>query len=485
MTQDRKQPKLLILVMRHEWHNLRTDKTVWIILILFATLVSYGIYNGASWTGKLKESNDRLIAEGEKELVELKAQLADGTNEEAIAAGGGDATNPANITNQFAILPVTSLTLFSVGQSDILPNFRSIQVTSQQHTISDKYGFENPLNLLTGRFDLTFVILYLFPLLILAITYNIISAEREQGTLAMLLSQPVKPVSFTLGKIALRACLIFTFAILLPVAGVLAAGVSFQTEEPLIRLLLWVLVVIAYGAFWFAAALAVNTMGWSSATNAVALCGVWLVFVLIIPALISVVVTALYPLPSRTEQVAAMRDVQYDMRRDGKRLLAEFYADHPELLPADGSLNLESFGLAYVTIQQEVKQQAEEVEARFDQQLSRQQAMVNRFRFISPAIVAQEAMNDIAGTGIARYQHFKSLVRAHTERWDQFFVPKMYKMVKLTASDYNTLPIFVFQEESLFDITDRVFTGILGMIIPALIVSFLGIKSRLRYMSLN
>jgi ABC-2 type transport system permease protein len=42
------------------------------------------------------------------------------------------------------------------------------------------------------------------PLLILALSYNFLSGEREAGTLQMLLSQPISLRSVVSGKIALR-----------------------------------------------------------------------------------------------------------------------------------------------------------------------------------------------------------------------------------------------------------------------------------------
>ena len=51
---------------------------------------------------------------------------------------------------------------------------------------------ESPLNLMVGRFDLTFVVIYLLPLLVLALSFNVLSEEREQGTLALTCCSPCR-----------------------------------------------------------------------------------------------------------------------------------------------------------------------------------------------------------------------------------------------------------------------------------------------------
>ena len=76
--------------------------------------------------------------------------------------------------------------------------------TDAKETVTGGAELENPQRLLSGRLDLAFVLIYLYPLLILAISYNLLSAEQEQGTLALLLSQPVSLRTVILAKVAVR-----------------------------------------------------------------------------------------------------------------------------------------------------------------------------------------------------------------------------------------------------------------------------------------
>src|SRR6266508_4576303 len=121
---------------------------------------------------------------------------------------------------RYALAPPAPLAALAVGQSDLYPYY--FKVTSQsKQTFTANDEIENPTNLLAGRFDLAFVIIYLYPLLILALSYNLISAEREQGTLAMLMSQPVSLRTFASGKIGLRALVVLALAAEFSLAGFL------------------------------------------------------------------------------------------------------------------------------------------------------------------------------------------------------------------------------------------------------------------------
>jgi ABC-2 type transport system permease protein len=325
------------------------------------------------------------------------------------------------------------------------------------------------------------VIVYLFPLLILALSYNLLAGEREQGTLQLLLSQPVGLKSIALGKAALRALVIFGLVAPLSLIGLILSGADWRGGGFLSRLSLWVVAVVIYGAFWFALALLVNALGASSATNAVALAACWLLLALIIPSLLNVAVSSLYPVPSRAELITALRGVNLDMRRDGGRLLSEFYQDHPELIPEGRGQDVNDLGLAFVTIQQENKRRTGEVEARFERQLEKQQEFVNRFRFLSPAVVMQEALNEIAGTGLPRYQRFRQQVAQHDRRWTEFFLPRIYKNARLTATDYDTAPRFRFVEELPIALASRAGVSLVDLLLPTLLIGALGLRALKKY----
>jgi ABC-2 type transport system permease protein len=86
---------------------------------------------------------------------------------------------------------------------------------------------------------------------------------------------------------------------------------------------------------------------------------------------------------------------------------------------------------------------------RYDIQLSQQQSLVDRFRIFSPAIIAQDALNDIAGTGVARYRHFISLAEDYHKRWRSLFASMIVKKQKFTPATYDDLPQFAYQEERI------------------------------------
>lgn len=343
-------------------------------------------------------------------------------------------------------LPLLPLTALTIGQLDLLPLQEVVSIRTRQRTVADKDGLENPLQLMTGRFDLAFVIIYLLPLLVLALTYNLISLEREQGTLGLLRSQPVSLGRLMLMRGALRTGLLALICLL-------SAAVTGLADAD--RLAMWMLAVALYAAFWLALALAVNSLSLGSATNAVLLTVAWLAAVAILPAGLEIAVASLRPAPSRLELLAAVRDRSIDQRRDGKQLLAEWYAAHPEMMPAGQTAPVYDTPTAGTMTHIEQDRRTLPLEAQFEAAVAARQDLVSALRFVSPAILISEALQDAAGSGLHRHRHYKAQLQAFRETWLGWFHPRIFKRTVLRGDDYGAMPQFRYQPEPTADWVGR------------------------------
>lgn len=471
-----------------EWRLLRADRTVLAASLLFGAVVAYGLYNGASWVRFQQRTIEGVRAEERHRLEGHKATIA------RLAAGDTAGVKPwtdprvpsnagGTLAARYTILPPASLAVLAVGQSDLYPYYAKISTrTKQTFIVNDE--IENPTNLLSGRFDLSFVVIYLFPLIILALTYNVVSAEREQGTLALLLSQPVSARRIILRKLGVRAAIVFVLVLGLTIAGVLVGGVDVTRPDAVPRLGLWALVVVLYGALWFAAALAVNSLGRSSAANAVILLAVWLGVVVLVPSLYNVAITTVVPSPSRVEMTTALRQATNQANEQGTALLQRYYLDHPELMGGGDSASMNNYAARSIVVQEAVERSMGPTLRGFDKQLAAQQRLADKYRYASPAIVTQASLLDVAGTSAHRYAHFQRLVDDYHAEWRAFFFPRIFARAQLTGSEYDALPVFRFQEEPVGSLLARVAPGLVVLAVFAAVIGIAGLRG-LRRLSLS
>jgi ABC-2 type transport system permease protein len=107
--------------------------------------------------------------------------------------------------------------------------------------------------------------------------------------------------------------------------------------------------------------------------------------------------------------------------------------------------------------------------------------MVSRLSALSPAIAMQEALNDIAGTGLARHRRFLGQAWSFALETKAFFVPRILRRDTLTEADYDAVPQFQFIEERPAEVVRRVVPGIAWILLAAAAVGWVGLARLRRY----
>jgi ABC-2 type transport system permease protein len=453
--------RTLSVIIRYDWKNLSAERTLWLIAALLAAALAYGAQNGARWVQFQQQVLDKVAKEEQERLRRLEHKLAQSAPSAQAPPPFLDPTQPSAVGRRlgakYAALPPAPLAPLAVGQTDILPYYVKV-TTGPADSFLNNDEIEHPAHLLSGRFDLTFVIVYLYPLLIFALTYNVLSGEKESGVLQMTLSQPVGLRRLLTGKILARFTFVTAFAAGLLALAALWVDLSLPSSDWWIRLGLWFLTVILYGAFWFAVSASINALGWNSALCAAALTGLWILLVLVLPALLNLYVRSAHPLPSRVEYVNAMRQATLEASQQGAQLLARYLEDHPEL--ASSPANRQDFAVISIAMQNHVEEAVQPVLQRFESQLEVQQRITDRLRFLSPALLCYSLLTDFAGAGNHRHRHFVALVRRFHQQWRNWFVPRIVRGVRFERHDVASLPSFRFIEEAP--------SAVMGRALPAL-----------------
>lgn len=472
------------------------DRTVWLVISVFALTIGYAVLNGATLARQQQRGAQRFLHTQEAKTRQFQERA--GVMENYINSGHALADLPryeryeydfgpldpryASAANPFsADLPPPPLAPLTVGVSYLYPVAHTVSWWNPE-MVSAAEQIENPLKLLAGNFDLAFVMLYLLPLFILALCFNLFASEKEGGTLSLLLSQPISLYMLLVGKIMARSLLIFLPALAFTVAGCLLSGLDLGNSEAPVRLLGWMFVIALYGAFWFGLAVTVNGIGKSAASNAMILIVCWLALLVLVPIAANLLATTLYAVPSRAEFINANREIPIAVEEiDDAQLRAQFFKDHPEF-PAGGAYS--DWGrtaIVNVAKQEEVARRFRAIRQRFDEQLSKQQSLLSACSFLSPAILAQAALYDIAGSGTARYRHYLSQADAYNREWKAHFWPAMFTGKNFSPADYDRIPRFRRQEERLSDVARRAAAPMLALLAMTSVIVTLGIRAYRRY----
>jgi ABC-2 type transport system permease protein len=473
--------------LNHERRLFSADYLIALVAALLFAATAYALHNGQSWVQKQQSAVAAATAEEAQRMRTNRSQMV------AMAAGTftppnsfRNPANPLSVGNRHAAtvaaLPPAPLAATSVGQSDLNPPYILVSADSKDSFAFDE-EIENPGNLLIGHFDLAFLVVFLLPLLILALSYNVLSSEREQGTLAMVMSNPVSLTKIMFGKLIFRALLVVPLTTLLAAAFLAGQGAPLFSTEGMLAFGWWTLLLCAYSAFWFLLAAAIGARGAGSANNALVLMGLWIVFVLVLPTALGIAVNLLHPVPSRVEMTNQLRAVQTSASQEYDASSARYQDEHGDAGALPGLLakgELES-ARKRVLVQRTTAARTETLLRNYETQLRSQHAAVARLRFLSPAIVMQEALNDVAGTGNRRYAHYRRQVDQFHAEWQGFFAPKVMSNQALTLADYDSFPRFVYAEEAMGESMPSLLAALFGLLVPSLLLGIYGWRKAARY----
>jgi ABC-2 type transport system permease protein len=475
----------LLRVARHEWRIFIADRTGVVMAVLLGLAVSYAMWNGTRWAHFERNAIQAALA---TDATTIAAQRRDAS---AILAGNAtaeqffDPTSPAIAGGlyhggRYAVLPPAPLAALAIGQSDLRPSYVRVSIQPLQSVLS-RDEIENPQTLLVGRFDFAFVAVYLLPLVIIGLSYQLLSMEREEGTLALLLSQPVGVATVVAGKVCARLLLVTAIVVAVIVLVCVTGGIDISAQGSVERLLLVSVVVIAYALVWFALAVLVNVWGWPSTVNAVVLLAVWLAVAVVIPSAVNVVAERLYPAPSRVELIQALRRATDAASTRAAQVLGTYLQDHPDLAPTAANVNMSDFYSRTIAVQADAEDATRPVMDRFNTQTAAQRRLVDRFRVLSPAVLTYDALVDLAGTSDERYRDFVRQIEAYHETWRAFFIARILRQARMTSLDYDQIPAFQYVPESEFGVRGRVWRSLAGVIGPLVMLVIVAAVRATRY----
>ena len=437
-----------------ELRMMARERAAWLLLALFAGALGYGYGNGYQLAKRNSEAAETALQGSEELQRNIRQHLS--RPGQAIPVGGRGGISRVGFLAQ---LPPAPLPVLATGQSDLVSASETVALMRLATPIDTRSEIENPSHLLAGRFDLAFVLIWLYPLFLLAFLYDLMAGDRETGTLRLALSQGISPAGWLCRRTLARALPV----VLLALAATLLAGSGGYG----LRLGAALAVILLYGIFWASLAVAINAVSSSAAGAAASLGAAWVAIVLVAPTLLNLAAESLYPTPSRPELVAAGRQASGEAEKRGDELLDSFYKEHPELAPPDKRADYVAMKL---TEQEEVAKSVGPVFDKFDKQLKQQQQTLGRWRFVSPAIVAHEALTDIAGTGYWRHHAFRNQVKAFKQDISDFYTPRAHRREPLVLADIDQMPIFEFDEEQDREWLARVGTGLAGIFVFSAII---------------
>ncbi|MCS3800676.1 DUF3526 domain-containing protein [Niastella sp. OAS944] len=390
------------------FHNFIRSRSVWVALVLFFTAGGISIFIGRQFLLK-QEAAIQSVTQSQKEHIERNVKY---------------------IKNEFGLLmyylkfayihkpaPIAAL---AIGQQDVNTNIQSLTIRTleAQRYDTDLY---NPYNLMTGNFDLSFVIICLFPLLIIAFNFNVLSSEKEGGTWPLVKLQSAQPLRFIFQKLSIR--FIVVSALLFSLLGLAKCIIGIPLDAAFAA---FSLMAFLYILVWFGVSFLIISLHKSTSVNALLLLSAWVLLCLLTPGMINNYVTARYAVPEAYNTLIKQRDgyhTKYDRNKDSTvQTFFQYYPEYKKYVWDKPSFNYIWFYAMQHLGDEEAGADSKAMHLKLKQR-SQVSAAVG---LLFPTTHAQLQFTNIAHTGIQQHlAYLDSTARFH-EGLRRNFYPKIF-----------------------------------------------------------
>ncbi|MDG1245168.1 MAG: DUF3526 domain-containing protein [Polaribacter sp.] len=369
------------------------------------------------------------------------------------------------------INPVNSLAGISIGQSDLNSHIQNVTILNLE---GQKYDTDlvNPMRLHVGNLDISFLIIFLFPLIIIALNFNILSEEIEKGTWKMITIQDKYSFKYLLKKLSIRVFFVFIILGFLFLLTKIILDIPFSTG-----FLQIIIMSYLYVLFWFAICFFVVLLRKSSNTNAIFLLSSWLVLVVVLPVLVSNYITNKYPVEEAFIMTIKQRDEYHEKWDTDKReTMDKFYAHYPQF--SHYGLQEKGFSwLWYYAMQQMGDDESKTERDAMYLKIEKRETLSKKIAQFFPPLQMQLAMNDIANTSLTHQVNFLNATTDFHEDLRLKFYPDIFDKKSTKSINWKNYKPEFFKTQSSFDLLGN----ILYMVIISLLLIGFGIFKNLKY----
>jgi ABC-2 type transport system permease protein len=295
------------LIITYEGKLFKQSYIMLAALLLYALIGWMSVENGFHRYHYQQQAIDSVRVSEQKSKAKLQASF----DTIKFTPGKRDALEDPYMldysSNTFAIKSPSPLAVFSIGQNDVYPFIRQAWMGSE--IFSNSYEeFHNPEQLLAGNLDFTYFLLFIFPLLLIAFTYNIVAADKEKGIDKLLIVESGKPYRIMLYRLLFRWGIILLLTFLLFAAGIFRLRNCPDMNAAAVTA--WAFSILLYGLFWLMIISAIIRRGWNSVLSAVSLAGCWIALLVAVPGISNAWLQLKHP-GSLKEETTQLREFTY------------------------------------------------------------------------------------------------------------------------------------------------------------------------------
>ena len=338
-------------------------------------------------------------------------------------------------TPSYALKNPSAMIVFSTGQAEQYGYYKKVTNWS---TIFDNDLAEeiaNPERLALGTLDFGFVLLFLTPILLVILLFNVGGLEKDNGFDKLIYLNNISKKAWLATRFSYYFLIVFTLICFLLIPYAILSGALTNELTSFFRLLA---LIFLYVFLWTSVFCLINYLGKGSVDQAIKMISVWVVFSIIIPGLFHQIASIKFSTNYMVDYLDVARDQRYeifDMSTDTlqKELLESFpmlknstYAQDTTI--DKGIVNRSISGLVNVLNKKAAEKIEEESELKND--------YVRSTLILNPVMYFQNKINEISRTDYYAYRRYRENIQNTIDKKIEFILRDTWNREEVDKERY-------------------------------------------------
>jgi ABC-2 type transport system permease protein len=348
------------------------------------------------------------------------------------------------------------LSVFTQGFESTLPRY--YEFTQDGFKPGESASDDESILSVQGKVDFVFLVQMVISLIALLFASDMVSGEKESGTLRAMLANRLPRDTLLAGKIGggyLALWVPFLVAFLLGAVVLMLAAFPLIGGDATTRVLIIFLATSLFVLTYFTIGIAVSTSAAKARTSLVAILIVWAAFQLIIPKLADMAARLAYPVRTETEVSLQKSLLVRSLDMETAKELGRQYDPIFAAAPKDAVNDVNSPEMKkWAPIRDEIQLRARErkgqqlaaIDETYLQERRRQLNLAVNLSLLSPSAAFARLIADVCGTGELERNKYLEAVRFHQKALDNELFSKVKRTIMMhegggTSMSFSAQPI--------------------------------------------
>lgn len=326
---------------------------------------------------------------------------------------------------------------FSIGQAESFAYQKSISNWSTVYD-NDLIGeIANPERISVGSIDFGFMVLYLAPLLLIILLFNINGLEHDLGINTIIRTQSTNPNLLLLARSTYYTCLLIALLFLMVVfSGLITGAVQSHLSELIFLFLLIASYLLLWQFFFF---WLIKTSSGSNG-QAIRMICVWIVFCVLIPGYVHQMADTRFPENFKTDyldvnriEIKGLFDLPVETRANNLKSL--FPSLQETIMGKDSIPNVDATNYSSSSLANELMKKAA---LELEEKNGKKNSYIISTYWYNPVTFFQNKINAISETDYHAYQNFRDRIQSTIDQKNELIVLETWDDRVVDKNQYLT-----------------------------------------------